>query len=92
MQKIETESGQESLGHSSIYLLFYLCDMKVKNIGSDIYSVSLAQGGASKCLVCLLRFLSFVHIRHVVTIEIRSLRVSAIATSFQVEHVLCNFH
>ena len=45
-----------------------------------------------KYLVCLLRFLSFVHIRHKVTIEIRSLRVSAIATSFQVEHVLFNFH
>ena len=49
MQQIETESGQQSLGHSLVYLLLYLCDMKVKNTGSDIYSVSLAQGGASKC-------------------------------------------
>ena len=63
MQKIETESGQESLGHSSIYLLLYLCDMKVKNIGSDIHSVSLAQGGASKCCRIFSLFITIFVIR-----------------------------
>ena len=78
MQKIETESGQESLGHSSIYLLFYLCDMKVKIFISDIYSVSLAQGGASKCYQVFGLFITIetlVHIRYVVTIGIRSPKV-----------------
>ena len=65
MQKIETESGQESLGHSSIYLLLYLCDMKVKNIESDIHSVSLAQGGASKCCRTFSLFITIFVIRAV---------------------------
>ena len=65
MQKIETESGQESLGHSSIYLLLYLCDMKVKNIDSDIHSVSLAQGGASKCCRTFSLFITIFVIRAV---------------------------
>ena len=52
--------------------------MKVKNTGSDIYSVSLAQGGASKCYQVFGLFITIetlVHIRYVVTIGIRSPKV-----------------